>query len=387
MNDHPATSLEKSAEAPIEAALPLRAVLEAHRDECHAILLHNFPDPDAIASAFAHQLISAGFNISTDILYGGKISHPQNLALVKVLGLELIRFSETVSLDDYDGAVFVDHQGTAAEEILQALEAARVPIVAIIDHHEVQARVTPEFSDIRRAGATASIYASYLEQGLLKLDKTRSDHVLAATALLHGILTDTDGFIRANADDLQAVSFLSRFRDADVLRQIMSQSRSKLTMDVIRRALGNRQIVESFSVAGIGYLRAQDRDAIPQAADFLLTEENVHTAIVYGIVVGDDHAESLIGSMRTSKFTLEPDEFIKNVFGKNTAGRYYGGGKMSAGAFEIPIEFLAGEHSDEFRERKWQVYDSQIKHKLFTQLGVEPKVLDRTAGGGLPLTE
>jgi nanoRNase/pAp phosphatase (c-di-AMP/oligoRNAs hydrolase) len=378
MSDHAQTLLEKPAEAPPEAFQSLRAVLDAHRDERHAIVLRNFPDPDAISSGLAHQLISAAFNISTDLLYSGKISHPQNLALVKVLGIELIRFDETVNLESYDGAICVDHQGTAAEDILQALEAAQVPIVAVIDHHEPQDRVTAEFSDIRRTGATASIYANYLEQGLLELDKARTEHVLAATALLHGILTDTDGFIRANTDDLRAVSFLSRFRDAEVLKQIMSQSRSKLTMDVIRRALGNRLIVESFSVAGIGYLRAQDRDAIPQAADFLLTEENVHTAIVYGIVVGEDHTETLIGSMRTSKFTLEPDEFIKNVFGKNAAGRYYGGGKISAGGFEIPIEFLAGEHSDEFRERKWQVYDSQIKHKIFTMLGV-----DRGASAGV----
>jgi len=79
---------------------------------------------------------------------------------------------------------------------------------------------------------------------------------------------------------------LSRFTDAELLGHILRQARSKQVMEVIRRALGDRVTVESFTIAGIGYVRAEDRDTIPQAADFLLTEENIHTAIVYGIVVG-----------------------------------------------------------------------------------------------------
>jgi nanoRNase/pAp phosphatase (c-di-AMP/oligoRNAs hydrolase) len=119
-------------------------------------------------------------------------------------------------------------------------------------------------------------------------------------------------------------------------------------------------------------LRAEDRDAVPQAADFLLTEGNVHTAIVYGIVTSSDHREKLMGSMRTSKLTVNPDEFIKEVFGKDAAGNFYGGGKVSAGGFEIPVGFLSGSHSDGYRDLKWQVYDSQVKHKILTKIGVKP---------------
>jgi hypothetical protein len=66
-------------------------------------------------------------------------------------------------------------------------------------------------------------------------------------------------------------------------------------------------------------VRAENRDVIPQAADFLLTEENVHTVIVYGIVKVEER-EMLVGSLRTSKFTLDPDQFIKDTFGKNAEG-------------------------------------------------------------------
>jgi nanoRNase/pAp phosphatase (c-di-AMP/oligoRNAs hydrolase) len=349
----------------------LAEILATHRDEKHIIVLHDYPDPDAISAAYAHRLISAEFGIETDILYQGKISHQQNIALVKLLGLNLLHFDPALNLEQYQGAVFVDGQGTTAEEIVKALEAAGVPPVVVVDHHEVQDRLKPEFSDIRRTGAVATIYAKYLEQGLVEMEKSRKEHVIAATALMHGILSDTQNLTRAYAEDFQAAGFLSWFSDADLLGQIMRQSRSKQVMEIIRRALGDRVIAESFSFAGIGYLRADDRDAIPQAADFLLTEENVHTAIVFGIVIGSDQEEKIAGSLRTSKITLDPDEFLKDVFGKDSSGHYYGGGKMLAGGFEIPIGFLSGDSDEEYRRLKWQVYDNQIKQKLFKKIGVE----------------
>jgi nanoRNase/pAp phosphatase (c-di-AMP/oligoRNAs hydrolase) len=351
--------------------LEIARILEARRGEAHIIVLQDFPDPDAISSAVAHQLISAAFEIKCDIVYCGKISHQQNMALVKLLGIELQRYTKSLDFKKYSGAIFVDNQGTTAEEIVKELERAGVPPLLVVDHHEPQQRLAPLATDIRRSyGATATIYAQYLEQGLVRLEKSKRDHVMVATALTHGILTDTNGLIRACAEDFHAAGFLSRFRDADLLEQIMNQARSKQTMEVIHRALGNRVTVESFSVAGIGYLRIEDRDAIPQAAEFLVTEENMHTAIVYGIVAGPDREEALVGSMRTLKITLDPDEFIKEVLGRDTAGGFYGGGKMTAGGFQIPMGFLSGGESEEFLKQKWEVFDAQIKQRIFARIGV-----------------
>ena len=346
-------------------------VLEAHRGERHIIVLHNYPDPDAISTAYAHQLISEYFDIETDIIYGGKISHQQNTALIHLLGIEPIQYRPNLDFTQYAGAVFVDNQGTSSGEILDDLEDADVPALVVVDHHERQDRLSPEFQDIHRTGSTATIYAGYLEEGLMKLDKAQKEHVLVATALMHGLLTDTNNFIRANPEDFRAAGFLSQYRDPDLLLQIMSQSRSRQTMEIIRQALGNRVLVENVSIAGVGYLRAEDRDSIPQAADLLITEENVHTAIVYGIVYGSDTEEKLAGSLRTSKITLDPDQFIKDVFGKDSEEHYYGGGKELAGGFEIPIGFLSGESSEEYRQNKWQVYDNQSKQKIFNYLGVD----------------
>lgn len=357
--------------APAKTYASLRDVLEDHRGEHHVIVLQDYPDPDAIASAFAHQLISTEFDISVDILYSGRISHQQNIALVKLLGFELIRYTTAVDLAAYDGAIFVDNQGTTARAIVQALEEAEVPPLIIVDHHEAQERLTPAFQDVQRTvSATATIYTDYLEHGLVTLEKSRKDHVAAATALLHGIITDTNGFIFAQSADFRAAAYLSTIRDPDLLEQVMNQARSKQTMEAVRRALENRIIRENYSIAGIGYLRVSDRDSIPQAAEFLMGEENVHTAIVYGILMDEQGREVLIGSMRTTKITLDPDEFIKDVFGRDVAGHYFGGGRRGAGGFEIPVGFLAdgGSGREEYQTLKWQLYDAQVKEKVFTKI-------------------
>lgn len=247
-----------------------------------------------------------------------------------------------------------------------------MPTLIVVDHHEAQERLQPKFSDIRKTlGAAATIYTEYLENGFIKMDKSQKNHVMLATALTHGITTDTAGFVRATPKDFHAAAFLSGFRDADLLEQIINQARSKQTMEIIHRALGNRQIVDNLSIAGIGYLRVEDRDAIPQAADFLVTEDNVHTAIVYGIVTGENSGETLTGSMRTTKITVDPDEFIKDTFDKDTAGNYFGGGKRSAGGFQIPVGFLAGGHGQDYEDLKWKTYDLQIKQRIFEKYGIE----------------
>jgi nanoRNase/pAp phosphatase (c-di-AMP/oligoRNAs hydrolase) len=349
----------------------LEELLMAHRDECHVIVLHDYPDPDAIAAAFAHRLISAHYRIQTDILYAGTVSHPQNIALVRLLGIELVRFHPELNLAQYQGAIYVDNQGNAATKVSEAVEAAGIPVLVVVDHHEFQERLTPAFADIRRVGATATIYAEYLEQGLVELNRSNKEHVAVATALMHGIMADTETFVHAGVADFHAAAFLSRFVDQDLLNRILNQSRTRQTMESIQRALGQRVITQNYSIAGIGYLRAADRDSIPQAADFLLTEDNVHTAIVYGIVIDNEGKEALIGSIRTNKVTLDPDAFIKEVLGKDGSGNYFGGGKFAAGAFEIPIGFLSGGQKDGYQELKWRVYDEQVKQRIFGKIGVE----------------
>jgi nanoRNase/pAp phosphatase (c-di-AMP/oligoRNAs hydrolase) len=379
-------SAKPSGAQPINKSAELTALLEAHSGERHAIVMQDYPDPDAISGAWAHKLIAARFGIDCDIIYEGRISHQENLALVQLTEVEMVRYSEGYNLEQYQGTVFVDNQGTTAA-LTDRFTAAGVKPLVIVDHHEKQDRIEAEFTDIRKIGATATIYTEYIREGLLELNKSDLSHVRLATALMHGIRSETSGLIRAREEELEAGSFLSRFADSSLLEDILSAKRSKQVMDVIRLALENREIRESYSISGVGFLRSEDRDSIPQAADFLLTEENVHTAIVYGIILKGDR-EMVVGSMRTSKVTLNPDEFLKEALGTTEMGRYYGGGRRGAGGFEIPIGFLAGIKDDELVRMKWRLYDELIKKKLLEKIGVPPPAIRtepaRSETGALP---
>ncbi len=347
-----------------------RETLEAHKGETHIVAIQDYPDPDAIASAVAHRLICLNYGIDVDIVYAGRISHQQNIALVKLLNIELIRYNENnVDFSRYQGSVFIDNQGKTTA-LTKKLEAHGIKPIIVVDHHERSGGLTPEFHDIRKIGATASIYTSYLQQGMVELDKTDSFHVRCATALMHGIRSDTNDFIRANEHDLLAAAYLSNYYNPNLLSEIVTQARTKKVMDVIEKALANRVIKDSYSISGIGYLRQEERDAISQAADFLLTEENVHTVIVYGIIVNDNQEELLSGSFRTSKLTIDADTFVKEAFGKSENGDYFGGGKQEAGGFAIPVGFLAGAYGNEYEELKWKMFDLQVKQKIFNKIGV-----------------
>ncbi len=377
--NHTYANSEATLDEIVEA---FKRTLERHRGERQLVIIQDFPDPDALSSAWAYQLIAQQYEIQCDIVYAGILSHQENIALVKLTGLPAKRWGiQTLKERDlsvYQGCVLLDTQGTTSQ-LMPLVREQEVPIIIIIDHHSDQGDVNAEFMDVRgNTRATATILTQYIQAGLLKFNSSNNKHVKCATALMHGLRSDTNRLMQAQEEDFLAAAYLSRFYDAQLLDAVLQMSRSKRVMDVIERSLRNRIVKNNFSIAGVGYLRYDDRDAIPQAADFLVTEENVHTAVVYGIVHNEhEELEVVIGSLRTTKLTLDPDEFIKEAFGRDTQGRYFGGGRYMAGGFEVPLGFLYGfnEHSD-YAKLKWEVFDTQIKQKLLRLVNPDDSVIN-----------
>ena len=355
----------------------LQKTLEKHRGERQIIVIQDFPDPDALSSAWAYQLIAENYDIDCDIVYGGTLSHQENIALVRLTGLPAQRILNhklaEQDLSVYQGCVLIDSQGTNSQ-LYPIIQQEHIPLVVVIDHHSKQKDLEAEFIDLRpQTRATATILTQYIQKGMLDFSSSNEDHVKCATALMHGLRSDTNRLMQAREEDFTAAAYLSRFCDSQLLNAVLQSARSSRVMDVIERALKNRVITNNFSISGVGYLRYDDRDAIPQAADFLVTEEDIHTAVVYGIVHDrDEDIELVIGSLRTTKLTLDPDEFIKEAFGKNAEGNFFGGGRYMAGGFEIPVGFLGSfNDNSDYAKLKWEVFDIQIKQKLLSL--VKPK--------------
>lgn len=241
------------------------------------IVTHNNPDPDAISSAMALAAIARAASdrrLQTRILYDGNIGHQENRAFVNLLDIRMEKCTPQ-QLKECRYLALVDASAPGVNNNIPL----GTPVNIVIDHHRAddEAVAAADFVDIRPGmGATASILTQYLQDLDVPVDKK------VATGLLYGIRADTRDFRRnVTPQDLNYVAFLLPLGDNDLLDKIMSPSLSKETLDVLGKAIQNRVIRSGYLFSNVGYIR--NRDALPQAADYLLNLEGVNTALIYGI--------------------------------------------------------------------------------------------------------
>lgn len=241
------------------------------------IVTHNNPDPDAISSAMALAAIARAASdrrLQTRILYDGNIGHQENRAFVNLLDIRMEKCTAQ-QLKECRYLAMVDASAPGVNNTIPR----GTPINIVIDHHRAEDEVVAaaDFVDIRPGmGATASILTQYLQDLDVPVDKK------VATGLLYGIRADTRDFRRnVTPQDLNYVAFLMPLADNDLLDKIMSPSLSKETLDILGKAIQDRVIRSGYLFSNVGYIR--NRDALPQAADYLLNLEGVNTALIYGI--------------------------------------------------------------------------------------------------------
>ena len=319
----------------------LSTQFEKFRGANHLVVLQGTPDPDAISSALALEFLAAQADITTTILCFHNVSHHENRALVKRLGIQLTRYSPEFDLSGYRIYSIVDSQ-RCQTPIDGRLEDHHVQLLAFIDHHREDVTPPPAmFVDIRPlAASTAAICTEYLReafpQGLVPGDPNQ---VRLATALMHGIRSDTSRFLTATRFDYEAAAFLAPCVDTQVIELIERKVLTSSMLDMFENALVNRRIHDNFIFSDVGFVRSSDRDAIPQVAELLLAREATDTVLVFGIV----DEKYIDGSLRTRSETINPDEFLKGFLGVSPeSGKYYGGGNIrDRGGFQIPLGFFS----------------------------------------------
>ncbi|HMO16839.1 MAG TPA: hypothetical protein PKA63_03190 [Oligoflexia bacterium] len=341
----------------------LRALLEERAGKNHLICLLGTPDPDAISSALALSFLGEEYEITSTILSFAALSHHENRALVKRLGISLQKYSPDFEIAGFDMYSILDHQRSQTP-IDSRIQENELEFLAFIDHHrEDSCQPSASFVDIRpNFASTAAIFCEYLQQafpgGLSPSDPAQ---IRLATALMHGLRSDTQKFLLATQDDLLAASYLAPCVESQVIEIIERKVLTPAILDMFENALVNRRVHDNFIFSDVGYVRESDRDGIPQIAELLLAREGTDTALVFGII-----EESFIdGSLRTRSETINPDEFLKGVLGVSPeSGKHYGGGNIrDRGAFQIPLGFFS------MHEDKAQVYAmaKQIVEKSFLE--------------------
>ncbi len=319
------------------------------------ILLTGHPDPDAIGGAMAHQRICESLGVPATIAHVLPVSHRENRALVKLLNIEMQQISSTAELAAYKYYSLVDT--TVSESSIDL--PADLKLLTVVDHHTRVGgtKIDAPFVDLRpQMGATCSMYAEYMQQGLAPLTGDRREDARVATAVLFGIQTDTDDFANATSADFAAASYAKSYCDVDILKRVGRRTVSAAAMDVLGHALSSLKVIRDFAFAGVGTVPLGDRDAIGGAADYILMREDIDTVLVYGIV--EDRVD---GSLRTNSPSVDPAVFLQTAFGRDRDGKPYGGGRADKGGFQIPLGLLS---ECEDTDRLWVLVQEMIESRL-----------------------
>jgi len=339
-----------NAEAKLEA---LRAALERAKDQQLVILLSGHPDPDAIGAAMAHKRICERMDVSTTIAHVLPIARSENRALVKLLDVPLVRVAESADLERFQFVSLVDCSSSESNIKLPS----HLELLSVVDHHRPAQIPEAPFVDVRHdVGATCTIYAEYLAQGLAPLESNDATAGAVATAMFFGIQTDTDDFSRSTSADFLAAAYLKPHTDAERLSRLGRRSLTAESMDAVARALLDLEVIRDFAIAGVGRVSALNRDAIATAADFILRREDIDTVVVFGIV--DDRID---GSLRTNRASVDPAVFMSTAFGEDDRGRPFGGGRNDKGGFQIPLGLLAECDDD---DTLWQLTHQVIRGRI-----------------------
>lgn len=244
------------------------------------IQTHNFPDPDAIASAFGLQKLLAHKGIGATICYKGKIDRYNTLKLIELLEIKLVNLEDIEEqLYEDDEIILVDAQkGNSNIFDMTGME------IVCVDHHPISSQSEKKinqgeyrFTDIRPGiGACATMIAEYFFENDIPMDKKM------ATALSYGIRSDTDKLSRGVSKlDMEMLYRLYDVSDQELIR--MLENRELYFEDLIAysKAIGNIRVFDKVSFAYTG--ENCPEALIASVSDFMLALVEVEFSVVYAI--------------------------------------------------------------------------------------------------------
>ena len=279
-----------------------------------AILVQDDPDPDAVASGLTLRQVLGRNKLTTSIGTFGRIIRPENVAMVKLLGIDVEPITRS-RLKQFDRIAMVDTQPSHLSVMPHRIDL-------VIDHHPEECNYKAHIKDVRPSyGATSTILLEYL------LCHGGNVGRRIATALLYGIKSDTFLLGRGvNEWDVEAFSFLYPRANRSLMRRIERPELPPAALDALSRALKSRHIIDRVAFVHLG--RVVRDDLIPQMADFCLQFEGVQWAMVSGI-----YESSFVISVRNVGHVRSAGRVIKEAFG--TVGSAGGHATMARAAIRL----------------------------------------------------
>ena len=234
------------------------------------IQTHNFPDPDAIASAFGLQRLLDRYEARSTLCYDGRIDKLSASRMLDAFHIQMFpyaRLRPNMSEEDY--VICVDaqkHSGNITDFVGDE--------VACIDHHPTFVPMEYRYQDIRSTGACATLIAQYYRQLGLAPDRD------TATALLYGLKMDTLQFTRGvTQEDIEMFSFLFPLCDQEALARL---ERNNMEFSDLKAYGAAIESIELYDKVGFSSISFPCPDAlIAILSDFILALQEVEVAVVY----------------------------------------------------------------------------------------------------------
>jgi nanoRNase/pAp phosphatase (c-di-AMP/oligoRNAs hydrolase) len=297
-------------------------------------------DPDAIACAMAVKRLLWRKTASVAIASINIIQRPDNLAMVKLLGVNLVLLDK-LDPKQFNRFVIVDSQPNHNEAF------SRFKFDVIIDHHPDTGIKAP-FQDIRpNYGATATMMTEYLRAAKIK------PSVRLATGLFHAIKTDTSNFERQTLiEDLKAFQFLFRHSNIHLARKI---ELAELRLDFLKYykiALNTMSKRKNRIFSHLGPV--PNPDICVLIADFFMRIESVDWSIISGL-----YDNKLIVIFRNDGLRKNAGKVAKESFGVIGSA----GGHQSMARAEISLDAIKNlcDYKDEQKLLRWIIQQIQKK--------------------------
>ena len=287
------------------------------------ILLHNDPDPDAMASGLALRNVLRRTKTTAIIGAIQGVTRPENLRMVNLLDIHIEAITHE-SLKEYDRVAMVDVQPHYFGGLIDRVDL-------VIDHHPEQPGYTAVFKDIRADyGSTCTILTEHLRA----VDVNISERT--ATAMLYAIKSDTLFFNRSTSRvDLEAFSYLYPLADAALIRKMEGAEITSERLDYVSKAHEGGILSDQVFCAFLGAMPRED--FIPYVADFFLQLEDVKWTVIAGIV-----NDSLVVSVRNLGYTKNAGEFVRRFFADIGSA----GGHRAMAKAVVPLRAFREKYGD-----------------------------------------
>lgn len=311
---------------------------EINREHVY-IQTHNFPDPDAIASAYGLQRLLASRGIKASICYNGKIDRYSTDKLIEIMEIKLFNIDDLASvLSDEDEVILVDSQKGNSNIINITGDE-----VICIDHHPNNDKNSYRFTDIRPdVGACASIIAQYFFENNVPMD-TR-----IATALTYGIRIDTNNLTREVSKlDMEMICRMFDDCDYEIIHMLENSNLCFEDLMAYSQAISSIEVYDNISFADTGI----DCPVIASISDFMLALKEVSFSVVYSRKDG-----GIKLSVRSERSSLDAGKIV----GQALEGIGNGGGHASMAGGFVPA---AGS------DRDVELLLEQIKERFVTVIG------------------